>query len=372
MKRPAAQSGKANVGSSSVKRSSVTKVRSKVSTKVSAKPAARQPEVLDLGRDLVHATLVRRPSARNRSPWVADVKLDSGRIALAHVPALDMGGLCVEGSKLLLKPAVDGKGRLVGAKAVGSYGTPKCEFILQLVRISEPENSSTGGCWCAAHPGLGEKLAAALLEKNLVSELQNSESIRREVANIAGCDMRADFVVQHGRGKRTVVEVKTVLNTDYNPSTAPARKECVYLGPSTPYRRAGIFPWGRVAQTGPDGEQVVSARAIKHVDELASIAKGDRTCDGERLSALLLFVVVRDDVASLRVNQESCASFARHAKAAQAAGVRIVAHRIRWGDGKDLGKAFWAGPLPVEVPQILSKRPAASTDAAPKRVRTKQ
>merc|ERR1719159_1591206 len=96
-------------------------------------------ELLDLGRQLFRAELVRRPSEKNRSPWVADVRLQDGRVALAHVPALDMGGLCVEGTQLLLKEALDSKGKPIGAKAVGSYGTPKCEFILQLVQIEEPE-----------------------------------------------------------------------------------------------------------------------------------------------------------------------------------------------------------------------------------------
>merc|ERR1719159_1353067 len=97
-------------------------------------------ELLDLGRQLFRAELVRRPSEKNRSPWVADVRLQDGRVALAHVPVLDMGGLCVQGSQLLLKPAVDSKGCLIGPNAVGSYGTPKCEFILQLVYVKEPEN----------------------------------------------------------------------------------------------------------------------------------------------------------------------------------------------------------------------------------------
>merc|ERR1719240_1628903 len=141
--------------------------------------------------------------------------------------------------------------------------------------------------------------------------------------------MRADFVANHG-STGTVVEVKTVLNTDYNPATAPNRKECVYLGKSKgPYRRAGIFPWGRVAQAGPKGEKVVSARAIKHVDELAAIAKG--RCKGKiPLKAMMLFVVVRHDVQGMRVNPESCSSFAQHVAAAASAGVVLAAHRVRW------------------------------------------
>lgn len=260
---------------------------------------------------------------------------------------------------MLIKPAVNSKGEPVGANAVGTYGTPKCEFIIQLVRIKEPENKELGGIWCAAHPNLGEKIAHKLLENGLVKELHSpATALQREVSGVAGCSMRADFVAEHKDSSKTVIEVKTVLNTDYNPATAPTRKECVYLGTSEPYKRAGIFPWGRVGQLGPEGEQVVSARAIKHVDELASIAQGRRRGDTP-LHALMLFVAVRHDVNYMRINEESCSSFAQHAENAAADGVIFAAHRVRWGEGRDIGRAFWDGPLKVQIPS--KARPSGRT-----------
>jgi len=340
------------IGSKKVQKSLKPKEAVKVSQ--SKGKTRRSPVLLDLGRDLVEAELVQRPSARNKSPWVADVRLKTGRLALAHVPALDMGGLCVEGSRLLLKPATDSRGNVIGANAVGPYGTPKCKFIVQLVRVNEPENKHLGGVWSAAHPSLGEKLANSLLQTGLVKELPAKlVSLKREVAGVAGCNMRADFVAEHPDSS-TVIEVKTALNTDYNPATAPNRKECVYLGKAKPYKRAAIFPWGRVAQEGPKGEKVVSARAIKHVDELASIAAGRRR--GKMpMKSLLLFLVVRHDVQSMRINPESCRSFTKHAADAAKAGVIFAAHRIRWGDGKDLGRAFWDGSMKVVNPMSIVK-----------------
>merc|ERR1711966_292243 len=100
-----------------------------------------------------------------------------------------------------------------------------------------------------------------------------------------------------------------------------------------PYRRAAIFPWGRSAQTGPDGEKVVSARAIKHVDELAALATGTkRAADGARIAAALLFVVVRRDALSFRPNGEACPSFDKHVRAAKEAGVCVLARRVSWGE----------------------------------------
>ena len=53
------------------------------------------------------------------------------------------------------------------------------------------------------------------------------------------------------------------------------------------------------------------------------------------------------DVAVQDTNDEACASFARYLREAEAAGVQVMARRVRWGEGDDLGKAFDAGPLDV-------------------------
>ena len=129
----------------------------------------RGPLLLDLGRDLVSATMICRPSKRNRSPYVADVELEDGRVAIAHVPNLDMGGKCVKSTRMLLTAARDRKGNLIGANTLGKYGTPKCEFHAKLIKVKESENSNLNkdGIFVGAHPSLGEKLAKSLLEKNL-------------------------------------------------------------------------------------------------------------------------------------------------------------------------------------------------------------
>eukprot|EP00948_MAST-09A_sp_MAST-9A-sp1_P001432 g1432.t1 len=336
------------------------------------------PLLLDLDRkNLVEATMVCRPSKRNRSPYVADVRLKDGREAIAHVPALDMGGKCVPGAKLLLKIARDRKGNPVGRNTLGKYGTPKCEFITQL--LWNDEGNKAYETWVAAHPSLGEKLAESIVSANLLGgDLGPVESYQREVRNICGADMRVDFVISHqsssssstaGKEKKTtsktvksktkkpqrsVLEVKTVIDTDI--SASDAKKECnaskkiLFINHDKSYNRAGIFPWGTCKQKGPDGEKVVSARAIRHVDELARIAKGELLEEqSEKLNAAVLFIVGRGDVELFRPNREGCASFARHLEQAHEAGVHILAHRIIWGEGDDVGRAYWGGRLPVKL-----------------------
>ena len=103
-------------------------------------------------------------------------------------------------------------------------------------------------------------------------------------------------------------------------------------------------------QKGPEGEKVVSARAIKHTRELTAIAKGERVLDsGEPLRSAILFVVNRADAAHFRPNDEACTSFARYLREAHAAGVSVMAWKVRWGEGDDLGRAFCGGALEVEL-----------------------
>ena len=172
--------------------------------------AAAQPGPLfTIPDELFPTTFLRRPSERNRSPYVADVRLACGRVAICHVPSFDMGGKLAPGSMLLVKAARTAKGVLVGKDAVSpKYGTPKCEFISQLLLVDEPESaafvrrsdfgmrsggqpgdsggvgggggndgsnggddSSHGGSlgvWVGAHPSLGEKVAAALIETGIL------------------------------------------------------------------------------------------------------------------------------------------------------------------------------------------------------------
>ena len=101
---------------------------------VNSKPQQCGQLLLSLPNDIVIGELINRPSKRNRSPYVADVFLkDENREVLVHVPNLDMGGKCISGSTILMKPARDRKGKLIGKDAINTkYNTPKCEFIAQL------------------------------------------------------------------------------------------------------------------------------------------------------------------------------------------------------------------------------------------------
>ena len=60
----------------------------------------------DATHALVEPEVLRRPSQRNRSPYVADIRV-AGREAICHVPSLDLGGKCVAGSTILVRPCAE-------------------------------------------------------------------------------------------------------------------------------------------------------------------------------------------------------------------------------------------------------------------------
>lgn len=134
------------------------------------------PPLLDLGK-LLRGTLVKRPSAVIKSPYVADVSIhkmgsantDSATTAatstlLAHAPALDVGGMCVVGSEIYLSER---------------GGEGKTSHSIELVRgaplggifaNSDDATNQNGGVLVGAHPRLGELIAEEVLKLGLLQQ----------------------------------------------------------------------------------------------------------------------------------------------------------------------------------------------------------
>jgi len=301
--------------------------------------------LLDLG-ELVPATVICRPSKVNRSPYVADCAVEGGRSAIVHCPSMDFGGKMPPGTSVMVKQS-----KSYTADSKGKYGKPKCEFGVKLLKCEESENKDIGGVWIGAQPMMGEDLAKVMFEKNLMApDLPDIESFSQQVT-FPGTNSRLDFVLTHKDGSKTVVEIKTSVDTCYNPdATPPDRDYCVFFSDKKPYERASIFPaGGKCTQKGPDGEPVVSERLIKHVDELSRIAQGKVKFEKKTMNAAVLFICIREDCNEFRPNSQLDPSFCKHLVAAHDHGVKILARRVRFGKGDDLGKAFYDGALPVNL-----------------------
>ena len=285
-----------------------------------------------------------------RSPYVADVQLQDGSVAMAHAPGMELGGVCVAGARVLLS-----------RNAVG--GATKTAFAIQLV--ASPE-----GCWIGAHPSLGNKLAAAALQRGLLAAALGPHVSARAEATHGR--MRVDFELADAAGARTLLEVKNVVCSDYAKGSKAGRPkgyDLVYAAAEgEQYRRAAIFPVGKIGQKLEDGTRCVSERAIKHVSELAALTAESNGAVKARIltramplmrqvadvlarfafraaQAAVLFVVNRGDCHSVSVRRSSCAALAAAAARAAAAGVAFHAFRVRWSGSQ----AHFDGSVPTDV-----------------------
>jgi hypothetical protein len=289
--------------------------------------------------------------------------LSTGITAIAHCPNLDSGGKCVPGTRLLCSRRIG-----IDADAVGPFGTPKCELVVRLLRCHEPEHhgpDAADGVWVSAHPALTESLTLALLQRGCLdarlaaspvdkSGIETQRAMKRLSSESASGSYRPDFRLTHKDGSVTILEVKQVVDSDYDPehvearallqapfpvysplsqhATAPplpaaaaafksaAKKDGVLKhvagggsACSEVYKRAGIFPWGKRTQKGPDGQLVVSARAIDHIRELSKLAETSRAAHGSPATrCAVLFVCGRGDVTGVRANGAACPTFAKY------------------------------------------------------------
>lgn len=319
--------------------------------RASGNKVATMPPLLDLGR-LVKGTLIKRPSASIRSPYVADVSLfQKGKkaskddaSALAHAPALDVGGMCVPGSEVYLSV------RPVGGKT---------SHAIELVRGDPLTNkASDKGVLVGAHPRLGEKIAEEVLKRGLLKDelilkrgwemgpVDDGKIDMKQQVTIG--DSRVDFQLtlsDKQTSHKVIVEVKNVVCADYKAGTEPNKRNenhCVVVSHTSSdeneYRRSALFPWGRLGQKF-GGRAVVSERAIKHLKNLQSLCSEDVT-------TVVMFIVNRNDCDSIRACGEKCPVFRDVLQEVVQSGVKAVGVRVRWEDD---GKCFFDGFVPVDV-----------------------
>ena len=294
----------------------------------------------DLG-PLVKGVVVKRPSSSIRSPYVADVELDDGKIVLAHAPALDVGGLCVSGSTVYMKE------RLPAGKTSHS------------IELVVDKTSST---LVGAHPRLGEELAKQVILQGLLPELphpslkvkeQEDQKMPFLETQCTFGDSRVDFVITEKEETKLLIEVKNVVCADYSKVNAPTKRNanhCVIISSDEEetYQRSALFPWGRVQQIweSEDGTKtkVVSTRAIKHIRNLVEISKE------KKYNSTVLFVINRADCHQIRPCHEACHIFAKELQIAHQNGVGIMAFRVSWTDD---GKCYYDGIIPIDFSKMI-------------------
>jgi len=203
---------------------------------------------------LQKATVVNRPSKTIKSPYVADIQLEDGTMALCHTPGLGCSGLVSTGRQIYVSKAANEKA--------------KTAYTAQVSESTDEE----GTYYVGIHPMVSQMVASKLLDKIAADVTWRSEVAINE-------HTRLDFVGTGPTGRKTYVEVKNAMIT---------------LSSEKRQKRRAVFPEGyRKSIT-----DTVSPRAVKHAETLAELATLEDTD-----AAYLVFIVPRDDCnAGLELN----------------------------------------------------------------------
>ncbi len=263
--------------------------------------SSTRPYLYKLPRQLERVVIHARPSAHNKSPYLIDVQLADGSIAVCHNPALGCNGLVSVGVAAWVMPA-----------AAGSKGISK--YVLYHVETGEP-SAKTVVC---VHPTVANEIAGAIIDR-----LLHFQDVCREVTYK---DCRFDFAGRDAAGAEVFLEVKNASIADtYN--CMPAERSRATPGPLS-----AIFPYGNKQKRG-----LVSPRALKHAETLARAARR-----GHR--AYIIYLSQRPDVERFKISvldQEYLAAV----RAAADAGVILQAYSIRW-EGR---RAYLCKALTVDL-----------------------
>lgn len=223
---------------------------------------------------LTPARLVRRYKRFLADVEFADVELDAAPEPItAHVanPG-SMMGLGQPGAKVWLSKSDDPKRKLA--------------YSWQLQSLNAPEEPPL---WCVVNTALSNRIVEEALAARRVPELAAYGRVRREVRY--GRASRVDFLLEEDGLPPAYVEVKHVhLRRD-----------------------------GDLAEF-PDAR---TARGAKHLQELAQEARG-----GAR--AVMLYLLMRDDVARFALAADIDPAYAAMAREARAAGVEMLAYGCRF------------------------------------------
>ena len=237
--------------------------------------------------NLLEAIVVARPSKSIKSPYVADIIISStGETALAHTPALGCCGLSDKTSKILV--------------AKSKSKDSKCDYVVYCSMVEYDHKQIVVGI----HPKMAETITENALKQNCFKTLQNVQSYKREQTVICGeLKSRFDFTGVDATGCPFIMEVKSVplcLPNDDGSQTA-------------------FFPDGYRKKKG----DVVSPRALKHIQELEEIKKGTTS------RCIMCYVIQRSDVCKFQTAATD-PEYKQAVKKAHENGVEIITLCIDW------------------------------------------
>ena len=262
-------------------------------------------------KEVCRGEIVNRPSKKCKTPYVADVRIEMGQDQdqdqdevqeiLGHSPSLGCCGLADKGAIVLM------------TKTSGSTKQPVCSYRIDLAIYKEDDNEIIVGI----NPKMGETIAEEALKQNCIACLQNVKSYTREVKIM---NSRFDFAGIDVNGTPFVLEIKNVPLADYVDVPKKDREHCLaQLEHKNFHEKIAYFPDGY----RKNSTDVVSPRALKHIQELEEIAITGK------VRAILCFIVQRNDVKQFQTSNIDLIYKAAVYKASQN-GVEIITIQVEW------------------------------------------
>ena len=143
---------------------------------------------------LLRATVLKRPSASIKSPYVADIQFEDGSLALCHTPGQSCSGLVVPGRVIYVSKGKEGS---------------KTGWTAQLSENKDSEGAYSVG----VHPMISQQMASKLL-KYIPHEVIWKSEVKVDDHT------RLDFVGSLVSGKKVYVEVKNAMISYCNQNRA--------------------------------------------------------------------------------------------------------------------------------------------------------
>ena len=258
-------------------------------------------------KEVCRGEIVNRPSKKCKTPYVADVRIemDQDQEILGHSPSLGCCGLADKGAIVLMTPTSN--------PTSGSSKQPVCSYRIDLAIYKEDDKEIIVGI----NPKLGETIAEEALKQNCIACLQNVKSYTREVKIM---NSRFDFAGIDENGTPFVLEIKNVPLADYVDVPKKDRIQCLaQLEHKNFNEKIAYFPDGY----RKNSTDVVSPRALKHIQELEEIAITGK------VRAILCFIVQRNDVKQFQTSNIDLIYKEAVYKASQN-GVEIITIQVEW------------------------------------------
>jgi len=267
-------------------------------------------------------TIIKRPSSKCKTPYVADILNEDGEEIQGHTASLGCCGLADAGATILMNPSNNKK------------KTSVCSHKVQMAVFKERDQEIIIGI----NPKLAEELVESALRLNVLQHLQHVKTWKRETAiYVEGkVDSRFDFTGIDANNVPFIMEVKNVPLADYEDISAKDRKKLpIDVYDSRPIdSKVAYFPDGyRKKSADP-----VSPRALKHIRELTLIKKESKT------RCIMCYVIQRTDVNRFQPSIIDL-EYRGAVKEAIDAGVEIFTMVVKWS--RDGEAQFVRDDLPI-------------------------